>query len=186
MLYTTPYLETARLLLKRGSFEDYKKVYEYDFTKLRGICGEEEKVKYNNDDLLRDFAVPYDNSYDWIMYLKDGTPIGNVVADREIVELNSIEIAFNIHPDFWRQGYGTEAIEKIIEFLFSKGYDNIVCGYDSGNFKSKGIGEKLGFILYRVDKAAWYKNGVPIDSYVTILSRERYKILHCSRGEKKR
>ena len=37
MKYITLTIITDRLILKKGSFEDYKKVYEYDFTKLRDI-----------------------------------------------------------------------------------------------------------------------------------------------------
>ena len=37
MMYETPQLETERLILKRGTYEDYVKVYEYDFTRLRNI-----------------------------------------------------------------------------------------------------------------------------------------------------
>ena len=45
MIYETPVLETERLMLKRGTLEDYQKVYEYDFTKLRDINGEFDFVK---------------------------------------------------------------------------------------------------------------------------------------------
>lgn len=33
MIYKTPILETDRLILKRGTFPDYVKVYEYDMIK---------------------------------------------------------------------------------------------------------------------------------------------------------
>ena len=45
MEYETPIIETERLILKRGTLEDYQKVYEYDFTKLRDINGEFDFVK---------------------------------------------------------------------------------------------------------------------------------------------
>lgn len=45
MEYETPIIETERLILKRGTLEDYQKVYEYDFTKLRNINGEFELIK---------------------------------------------------------------------------------------------------------------------------------------------
>ena len=83
MKYITPELETDRLVLKRGSKEDYIKVYEYDFTKLRDVDGEFEYVKldpsvvdsfYSSKEYLNDM-------FDWIIYLKDiNEPIGNVVA----------------------------------------------------------------------------------------------------------
>ena len=48
MKYITPELETDRLVLKRGSKEDYIKVYEYDFTKLRDVDGEFKYVKLDS------------------------------------------------------------------------------------------------------------------------------------------
>ena len=181
MIYDVPVLETERLILKMGTADDFEKVYEYDMRKLRNIAGEFEFVKYDTEQ-VRCFAELEPNTYDWVVYLKeDGTPIADIVADRERPEINSIELAFNTHPNYWRKGYTSEAIIKIMEFLFEKGYDNITCGYDEGNFKSKGIGEKLGFIPYETREHAWTKNGVPITSYDTIMSRERFNELYKSK-----
>ena len=107
--YETPLLETERLILKRGTLEDYEKVYEYDFRKLRDIAGEFEFVKQNPSNIAS-FAVPTKETYDWIIYLKDGTPIGNVVADSEEKDIKAIELAFNTHPSYWRKGYTYEAV----------------------------------------------------------------------------
>lgn len=178
MMYETPQLETERLILKRGKKEDYIKVYEYDFTKLRDIAGEFEFVKLDPK-RIEGFEEPYEESYDWIVYLKDTMePIGNITADRERKEIKSIELAFNTHPNYWRVGYTTEALIEIMKFLFNQGYENIICGYSEGNIKSKSIGEKLGFEPYEVHENAWKKNGIPITDYTTILSKERYKELY--------
>ena len=172
--YITPTIETERLILKRAPLSDYLKVYEYDFTKLRNINDEFEFVKLDPK-RVEGFEEIYEESFDWIVYLKDGmVPISNIVADREKKDINSIELAFNTHPLYWKSGYTSEAIIGIMKFLFDNGYDNIICGYDEGNFKSKGIGEKLGFILYEIKENSWVKNGVPITSYITILSREKF------------
>ena len=139
MIYETPILETERLILKRGTLEDYQKVYEYDFTKLRDINGEFEFVKQDLKK-TKGYEEVYPESYDWILYLKSsGEPIGNVVADREQHDIKSIELAFNTHPNFWKKGYTTEALIQIMKFLFDQGYENILCVYDEGNIKSKNI-----------------------------------------------
>ena len=89
-------------------------------------------------------------SYDWILYLKSsGEPIGNIAADREQKDIKGIELSFNTHPRFWRNGYTVEALIEIMNFLFNQGYENILCGYDEGNLKSKNIGEKLDFYLIK-------------------------------------
>jgi hypothetical protein len=45
MKYSTLPLETERLILKRGSAEDFQTVYEYDFRALRDISRSAERDK---------------------------------------------------------------------------------------------------------------------------------------------
>ena len=178
MIYETPVLETDRLILKRGNLSDFQKVYEYDFRKLRNISGEFEYVKQDPKN-VEGWEISSPETYDWIMYLKNNLePIGNIVADRGDKADKSIELSFNTHPDYWRCGYTKEAIIEIMKFLFNNGYEKIICGYDEGNYKSKAIGEKLGFVLYEVKKNAWVKNGVPITSYTSVLTKERFNELY--------
>lgn len=68
----TPIIETERLILKRGIMEDYVKVYEYDFTKLRDINGEFEYVKQEPKKIIGfdTYADEEENCIDFIIYLK--------------------------------------------------------------------------------------------------------------------
>lgn len=180
MMYETPQLETERLILKRGTLEDLQKVYEYNFSKLRDVAGEFVFEK-QDPKKLEGWEIPEPETYDWVIYLKETMePIGNVTADREQKDIKAIELAFNTHPNYWRKGYTSEALVEIMKFLFNKGYENILCGYDEGNIKSKAIGEKLGFVSYTVKENAWIKNGVSITSYTSILSKERFNELYKS------
>lgn len=180
MMYETPQLETERLILKRGTLEDLQKVYEYNFSKLRDVAGEFVFEK-QDPKKLEGWEIPEPETYDWVIYLKDTMePIGNVTADREKKDIKAIELAFNTHPNHWRKGYTTEALVEIMKFLFNNGYENILCGYDEGNIKSKAIGEKLGFVSYTVKENDWIKNGVSITSYTSILSKERFNELYKS------
>ena len=178
MMYETPQLETERLILKRGTLQDLQKVYEYNFSKLRDVAGEFVFEK-QDPKKIEGWEIPEPETYDWVIYLKDTMePIGNVTADREQKDIKAIELAFNTHPNYWRVGYTSEALVEIMKFLFNNGYENILCGYDEGNIKSKAIGEKLGFVPYTVKENAWVKNGVSITSYTSILSKERFKELY--------
>lgn len=180
MIYEIPELETERLILKRGTLEDLQKVYEYNFSKLRDVAGEFVFEK-QDPKKLEGWEIPEPETYDWVIYLKDTMePIGNVTADREQKDIKAIELAFNTHSNYWRKGYTSEALVEIMKFLFNNGYENILCGYDEGNIKSKAIGEKLGFEPYKVKENAWVKNGVSITSYTSILSKERFNELYKS------
>lgn len=184
MFLKTEELETERLILKKGTLNDFIKVYEYDFTKLRDICGEFELVK--NDPKVIETFVNYseetENVYDWIVYSKETKgAIANIVAAQYNAELNSLELSFNLHPTYWGCGYMKEAVIEVMKFLFKNGYDNVICGYDEGNNKSKRVQEKIGFEFYMDCENSWQKNGISITKHVLIMSKERFKELYGSR-----
>ena len=108
-------------------------------------------------------------------------PVGNVVTDQVVKELNGFELSFNMHPNHWGNGYMKEAVIEIMRFLFENGYDNIISGYDEGNKKSKRVHEKMGFEFYRDEENSWQKNGVSITKHVLIMSKERFNQLYNSK-----
>jgi len=174
--YQTQLIQTERLILKKGTVDDYIAVYEYDFTKLRDIDGEFEYQKNDPEEIKNWFPPDIDNEaahiFDWVIYLKESmTPIGDVLADRENIENSEIEIAFNLHPNYWGNGYMPEAIEAVVNYLFALGYENIMSGYSEGNIKSKRVLEKTDFEHYVIERNAWIKNGKSIDDYKVIRRR---------------
>ena len=183
MKYITPTLETDRLILKRGTLEDYLKVYEYDFRYLRDINGEFERVKCDPE-LIKDYPNTGDNDYtlDFIIYEKNGKPVGNVCFDRYNEKLNSLEVAINIHPDYWRLGYAKESIVGIMKYIFANlGIDNIIYGYALENKKSKRVAEKIGFDPVRRFVEYYSKIKKDVESEECIMSKEKFYELY---GEK--
>lgn len=191
MKYITPNLESERLILKRGPLEDYLKVYEYDFTKLRDIAGEFEFIKQDLEEIsgFDTYADENEDVLDWIIYSKENNiPIGNIVADRVNKDNNSIEISYNLHPNYWGKGYMKEAALAVMNYLYSLGFDNIICGYDEGNIKSKKLIDKIGFSPYQIKENAWSKNGIPITTYITIMNKDTFYTMysHIDSQNKKR
>lgn len=184
MMYITPRLETDRLILKRGSLEDYLKVYEFNFNKLKGINGECEREKCDPK-LIEPFVMYADeeeNVLDFIVYLKDNTPIGNIVADRYGQYGNSIELSINIHPDYWNCGYAKEGILEIMKYIFDNlDIDTIIYGYAEENSKSKSVNDKIGF--EPIDKRVEYYKRIKkwVTSIVTSMSKEKFKELYESK-----
>ena len=177
MKYTMPTINTDRLILKRGSYEDYVKVYEYDFTRLRNIDGEFEFVKYDKERLkgIETYADE-DNVLDFIIYLKDSLiPIGNIVYDRYDEKNKSLEISVNLHPNYWRRGYITEAILYTMTYVFENlDIDNIVYGYGEGNYKSKGVSDKIGFEFYYDKMEHYIRINKDIKETKTIMSKDKF------------
>ena len=181
--YQTNLINSERLILKKGTLNDYLAVYEYDFTKLRDIGGEFEYQKQDLEEFKKIFEPDIEqfhknneseHTFDWIIYLKENMlPIGNILADREDIENKEIEIAFNLHPNYWGKEYMPEAIKAVLNYLFELGYENVKSGYSDGNVKSKRVLEKTGFEACGIEKNAWVKNGKPIDDYKVIITKNK-------------
>ena len=180
MNYEIKELKSKHLIMKRGIKEDYLKVYEYDFNKLKSIddiylLEKQDHSKIEN--LFKGGEKRYFSKlkkahmFDWIIY-KDNNPIGNVLTTDESSNKN-IEVKINIHPDHWGKGYAKESLETIMDYLFSLGYDNIICEYEDGNLRAKRVLDKLGFKPYSIEKDLLKSaKGNLIDVYKTIMTKE--------------
>ena len=185
MKYIIPTLESDRLVLKKGSYEDYVKVYEYDFTKLRNIDGEFEFVKYDPEKLrgFETYADEEENVLDFIIFLKESNePIGNIVFDRYDIKNNSLEISVNLHPNYWRKGYMTEAILCSMKYVFDNlGIDNIIYSYAKDNYKSKGLSGKIGFEFYEDFAQHYTRIDSDVESVRSIMNKDRFKQIYSSK-----
>lgn len=181
----TPTLKTERLVLKRGTYDDYVKVYEYDMTKLRNINGEFEYVKKNPEEIreYETYALEEDKVIDFIIYLKDTMyPIGNLVYDRYNKEYNSLEISCNMHPDYWQKGYMTEAIISSMNYIFNnEDIDNIIYGYAEENVKSCALSNKIGFNYFNFEIEHYSRINKDIKEIKTIMSKKEFMRLYKSK-----
>lgn len=175
----TPTIETERLILKRGTIDDYIKVYEYDFTRLRNINGEFEYVKMKPENLIGydTYADEEENCMDFIIYLKDSLlPIGNIVYDRYEEKNKSLEIAYNLHPSYWKKGYMKEAILATMNYVFNNlDIDNIRCGYAEENINSRLLNDKIGFQFVEYHLEHYKRLNKDIVEINTIMSKEDFK-----------
>ena len=165
------------VILNEGTFEDFSKVYEYDFNYLNNIWNDETKLIKNSskkiEELYNLINNQEDNTYSWIIYFK-GVPVGHIVADRYDKENNSIELSYNLHPDYWGKGIMNEVVERVCRYLKIR-YDNIIVSYVSGNEKAKKLIEKMNFRPYKTVKDAWNRDGKYVDEFKFILSKDDMK-----------
>ena len=177
MILESKSLETKRLFIRHGKKEDYVKVYEYDYRKLKEVNGAFKLVKL--DPKIGESFAPnskyINDMYDWIIYLKDNNiPIGNILADRikKTNDITSIEIAYNLHPLYWGNEYIKESVIEVMNYLYSQGFDIIIIGYEKGNKKSKRVIEKLGFKNYKIIPSQTENQ---IDTYEYYLTKEEFE-----------
>ena len=166
-------LSDGNIELRKCTFDDFKKVYEYDFSKLTNIWQDIEYVKNSNErikelfDNINKELDNQNNTYNWIIYYQN-IPVGQIIADRENKKIdNSIELSYNLHPDYWGKGIMKNAIELVCNYLFSF-YNNIVISYCTGNEKSKKLLDKLDFKYLKTNKNAYSRNNKFVDEFVYI------------------
>ena len=75
-----------------------------------------------------------------------------------------------------------EAVIKVLNYLFSLGYEKIYCSYYDGNHKSKRVIEKVGFKLNQINENDFIKNNIPINSYRYVMTKEMYNDLYNNKG----
>ena len=115
-------LETARLILRRFTEADAPRVFE-------GWTGDEKCAarctwRVHPDalytaDILSHWIDEYeDNAYNWLVEIKDShQPIGSITTVRTDRKNGNCEIGYCYGSRFWGQGYATEALACVIDYL---------------------------------------------------------------------
>lgn len=179
--YVTELLQTKQLVLKRGTQEDFLKVYEYDFKWLKDIEGKTRLVKNDTNALKKTFiknegkyysACKKAHMFDWIIY-KENEPIGNIFTENEDLDNNSVYLSFNMYYEYWGKGYMLEVINTVLEYLYKIGYDTVYCKIVDGNKKAKRLLEKLSFKPYKIlDDAYTTEKGYKLDEFEFSMEKE--------------
>lgn len=167
-----PILETERLVLREIKNEDADAIFS---------CFSNEQVMkyYGSDafqtieqakDLIELFAKNYleKRTIRWGIEVKDSNElIGTIGYHAWASKHRKAEIGYEIHPTYWRKGYVSEAIQKIIEYGFKEmdltRIGAIIYLENDGSYK---LLEKLGFQREGVLRKNMYQNGEPYDTYI--------------------
>lgn len=81
--------------------------------------------------------------------------------------------------EYWRQGYGTEAAEMLLEYVFKDlGFRRLKSYTHSGNKMSIAFQEKVGFVREGVLRREYFFGGEYVDGIDYGMLREEYFRLH--------
>jgi ribosomal-protein-alanine N-acetyltransferase len=112
---------------------------------------------------------------------KDGARIGHIGGYMH--GRISLEIGFALVPSERGKGYGTEAIQMMVDYLFlEKDIVRVQAPAATGNIASQKALEKAGFLKEGLMRKSWYVKGEYIDQYLYSILREEWKepkILKC-------
>ena len=147
-------LQTERLILRKWKESDAKSLYEYAKDPEVGpIAG----------------WPPHKSVEESLSVIKDvfnGKECYAICEKDSDVAIGAIELKLNGHTDmterddecelgywlgkpFWGRGYMPEAARELLRRGFEElGMTTIWCGYYEGNYKSKRVQEKLGFVYH--------------------------------------
>jgi ribosomal-protein-alanine N-acetyltransferase len=166
-----PDLETKRLILRE--------LTEFDAEMIFSILSNPQVTRYYGKDTFEslDEAKEFIHYFKQKFYGKRGFRwgieiketkqlIGTIGLDAWVPKQRRAEIGYEIHPEFWKKGYATEAALKIISFGFdSLELIRIGAIIFPENEPSNKLLNKLGFQKEGILRSYIYQNGVSNDVY---------------------
>lgn len=121
---------------------------------------------------------PDGSNVEWTYFViekKDGTKIGFIIHYL-VQPAGRIEIGYALIPDERGKGYGTEAVQIMIDYLFlSKDIMRIQATTDTRNKPSQRVLEKNGFKREGTVRKAGFVRGQWQDDYLYSILREEWK-----------
>lgn len=93
------------------------------------------------------------NYYTWVVQLKEtGELIGSTGAFLRPEEDNRYEIGYGFGKKYWRNGYATESLKCVMDFLIKEvGIKKFKCAHAKLNPASGAVMKKVGFKYVRED-----------------------------------
>jgi len=100
--------------------------------------------------------------------------IGSVSFHRFGADFHHVEVGYDLHPDYWRQGIMSEAVSAVIDYGFSEmGLHRIEAMIDDANTASKRLLLSLGFQYEgRLRERFTGRGGFEDEDFYGLLDRE--------------
>ena len=156
-------LETARLILRQTSISDAAQMFE-------NWASDPEVTKYLtwqphiDIEVTKGILISWDKEnkrldyYHWGMVLKETQEIIGTVGSLGIDEKNHCtELGYCMSRAYWGNGYMTEAVKAIIEYLFKTvGLNRIMARHDPENIGSGRVMQKCGMVFEGIQRQAFF------------------------------
>lgn len=146
-------LETERLILRRIKASDAEEAFNNwtsDPLVSRYVTWDTHENVGVTKELFTKWEEDYNKEhvYRWVVYVKElDTIIGTIDVVHQSVSQKTCEIGYCYGSKFWNKGYATEALKKVMEFLFNEvGFYLIEVRHLATNPASGRVMEKAGLI----------------------------------------
>ncbi len=173
-----PILETDRLRLRELKEDDVGAIFRcFSNQEVTRYYGQEPFVdKQQADELIKHFAKNFEEKRGirWGIEHKDSNEIiGTIGFHLWSAAHQRAEIGYEIHPDYWRQGYTKEAVQKVITYGFeTMNLNRIGAVVFLANEASNQLLRKLGFQEEGILRDYIYQNGQAYDTFIYSLLKK--------------
>ena len=175
-----PVLETERLLLRKLNIRDTSDVFEYSSNPIvpRFLTWSPHEDEEYTRDYLRFLVKKYRSGeyLDWALALKDGGKVIGTCGFTSVDINNSkVEIGYVLSEKYWRNGYGAEAVRRVVSYVFDTlEMNRIEARVLIGNTPSENLLLKLGFTKEGMGKSELFVKGTFCDVSHFALCRVDY------------
>ena len=175
-------LNTERLMLRKWTEADAESLFEYAKDPEVGPIAGWPPHK-NKDESLNVIKNVFNGAECYAICEKgNNEAIGAIElivnGSTDMTNRNDVcELGYWLGKPFWGKGYMPEAAREIIRHAFEElGMTTIWCGYYEGNYKSKRVQEKLGFIYHHTceEVAVPLMNEVRV-GHTNYMTKEQWK-----------
>ncbi len=138
-------METTRTLFSKPQPSDYDDLLElYTNDRVREYLGGALTKDECGTTCTKLFSTNPESWY-WIVRQKESGGLVGLISIGKHHDQIHFEISYELHPDFWGMGYGTEVVTKGIEYAFAElDINELYAETQERNTKSVQLLEKLG------------------------------------------
>ncbi len=182
-LIGTKTIETDRLILRRLTVNDSQEAFDH-------WCSNPNVSRYTlwdvhkNSSVTKNLYSVWEKEYDlndtfrWIVELKSTHElIGTIdVASKTFIKFGAVELGYCYGEDYWHKGYATEALKRVIRFLFDEvELDVLYADYMEKNPNSGKVMKKAGMTYEGFERGRVIDHdGIRNDIHSYSITKEEY------------
>ena len=145
----TKFIETDRLILRKITMNDSHDLFinwGSDIKTNEFLTFSCHKSEENTKKMISYWLKKYENNgFEWCIELKSNKEVIGIISADNSYKYNTLEIGYSISSKYWNNGYTTEAVTSIINYLFDEcNYSIIEAIIPSDNIGSIKVAEKCG------------------------------------------
>ncbi|MFH1298970.1 MAG: GNAT family N-acetyltransferase [Patescibacteria group bacterium] len=143
-------METERTIFSKPNSTDYDELFGlYSNEAVRKYLGGT-ITKAEFDEKFNDFFCAQLPECYWIIKQKGTNSFIGLISICKYHDQTHFEISYELHPDFWCEGYGTEVVKRGIEYAFNElGLEELYAETQKKNQKSIKLLEKIGMKIIK-------------------------------------